>query len=289
MRRVHTTFVAVLILAASPAAAREGRQPPTPGAGDVSRARALALGGAFRAVATSNEAIFLNPAGMAITHRYALDGNFTLDPATELRQWSFSVVDSKTSAIAAGAAYSRIRGEGLEGDARGSMVNLGIAVPFGGFGALGFGGKYLSFESPDSTNAITADVGLLVRLAGRLTAGAVAYNVIDIASTEAPFGLGLGLAYGDDVSFRLAADVVLDLSREDTTPTTLHAGGEYFVAGGLPLRLGFRRDTESSTNHVSGGLGFIAPIFGIDLAYVQGLDPDLPSDRTFSVTLGLFL
>lgn len=286
MRRFLPSLTVVLALAAPPAAAREL---PTPGAGDVSRARALAMGGAFRAVATSNDAIFSNLAGMAIGRRYALDGNFTLNPASDLRQWSASVVDSKTSAIAAGAAYTSIRGEGFEGDARGSMVNLGIAVPLAAFGALGFGGKYLSFSSPDPTHAITADVGLLIRLAGRLTAGAIAYNVIDIDSTEAPFGAGFGLSYGDDASLRLATDVALDLSRKDATPATLHAGGEYFVAGGLPLRLGFRRDVESSKNHVSGGLGFVAPTFGIDLAYVQGLDPEVPSDRTFSFTLGLFL
>lgn len=286
-RAIVGSAVLAAVLLSGPAAAVE--ELPTPGASDLSRARALSLGNAFRAVATSNDALFLNPAGMAAGRKYAVDGSFTLSPATDLRLWSFSVVDSKTSPIAAGAAYSLLRGDGLEGEVKGSVAHLGLAVPLAGFGSLGFGGKYLSFDRPDPTHAITADVGLLVRLAGQLSAGAVATNVIDVKSDEAPFGAGFGLAYGDDVSFRLAGDVAFDLSREDSSPATVHAGGEYFVAGGLPLRVGFRRDVEASRNHVSGGLGFVTPTFGADVAYVQGLDPDLPSDRTFSFTLGLFL
>jgi hypothetical protein len=278
-------LLAVLAAATTAAAA----EPPTPRAGDVSRARAEAMGNAFRAVSTSNEALFFNLAGMAMARRYALDGAYALNPGSDLRQLSFSVVDSKTSPIAAGAAYTNLRGDGLDGRVKGSIANLGIAVPLGGFGALGFGGKYLSFDRPDPTTAVTADVGLLVRLAGSLTAGAAAYNVIDVGSAEAPFGAGAGLSYGDDTSWRLAGDVALDLSRKDRTPATLAVGGEYLVAGAVPLRVGFHRDVDASRTHVSAGLGFVTPTFGADFAFVQGLDPDVPSDRTFSFTLELFL
>lgn len=286
-RSVAGAVLLLAVLVAAPAGAVE--ELPTPGAPDLSRARALALGNAFRAVATSNDAIFLNPAGMAVGQRYAVDGSFTLSPAVDGKLWSFSVVDSKTSAIAAGAAYSVLRGDGLEGPVKGSVANLGIAVPLAGIGSLGFGGKYLKFDRPDPSNAVTLDVGLLLRLAGQLSAAAVAYNVIDVRSDEAPFGAGFGLSYGDDVTFRLAGDVTLDLSRDESTPATVHAGAEYFVAGGLPLRIGFRRDVEASENHVSGGLGLVSPGFGVDLAYVQGVEADRSSDRTFSVTLGLYL
>jgi hypothetical protein len=247
------------------------------------------MGNAFRAVATSNEAIFYNLAGMAVARRYALDGSYALNPASDLRRLSFSVVDSKTSPIAAGAAYTNLRGEGLEGRVKGSVANVGIAVPLGGFGALGFGGKYLSFDRPDPTSAVTMDAGLLVRLAGSLSAGVAAYNLIDVGSAEAPFGAGAGLSYGDDTSWRVAGDVALDLSRQDRTPATLAVGGEYLVAGAVPLRVGFHRDVAGSLNHVSGGIGFVGPTYGADFAYVQGLDPDVPSDRTFSFTLELFL
>ena len=287
LRAAPAPFLLLAALLAGPALAAP--EPPTPGAPDLSRARALAMGNAFRAVATSNDAIFLNPAGMAVGQRYAVDGSFTLAPATDARLWSFSVVDSKTSQVAAGAAYSVLRGDGLEGPVKGSASHLGIAVPFAGVGTLGLAGKYLRFDRPDPTNAVTLDVGLLLRLADRLSAGAVATNVIDVRSDEAPFGAGFGLSYGDDASFRLAGDVSLDLSRDDSTPATLHGGAEYLVGGGLPLRVGFRRDVEGARNYLSGGLGLVTPTLGADLAFVQGLDPDRSDDRTFSLTLGLFL
>jgi hypothetical protein len=278
-------FLAVLL--AAPVALGQGLS--APGAEDVSRARSLAMGGAYRAVATSNDAIYLNPAGVALGQKYALDGNFALNPETDLRHWSVSVVDSKTTTLAAGLSYTSLRGHGAEGATKGSVTHLALGLPMADVGAIGFSAKYLSFDRPDPTNAITGDVGLLVRLAGRLSAAAVAYNVVDVASTEAPFGAGFGLSYGDDLSFRLAADLALDLSREDDTPATVHAGGEYLLAGVLPVRVGFRRDLDRDVNHVSGGFGFVSPTFGADVAYVQSLDPDLPTDRIFSVTLQFFL
>jgi hypothetical protein len=283
----HRAIAFLALLLAAPTALGQGL--PTPGAEDVSRARSLAMGGAFRAVATSNDAIYLNPAGVAVGQRYALDGNYALNPATDLRHWSVSVVDSKTSLLAAGLSFASLRGTGAEGEVKGSVTHLALGLPMADVGAIGFSGKYLRFDRPDATNAITADLGLLLRLAGRLSAAAVAYNVIDVASTEAPFGAGFGLSYGDDLSFRLAADVALDLSRGDETPATVHAGGEYLLAGVLPVRAGFRRDLDGNVNHLSGGLGFVSPTFGVDAAYVQSLDSEFPTDRTFSFTLQLFL
>lgn len=285
--------VALAALALAPfrpaAAAADLSGLPTPNAQDLSGTRAMAMGNAFRAVATSNEAIYLNPAGMALASKYEIDLAYAFGTGDDLSRLNGSIVDSKTSRLATGLAFTRVSGDGLHGELSGSVVNLGFGVPLADRISLGFAMKYLGFSGPDRTSAVTGDVGLLVRPVEWFSIGAVAYNVIDVHSREAPLRAGGGVAIGTDTSFRLALDAVADFSDPDRTGMSYHAGGEYLFDGTMAIRAGFQRRDWDDRNYASAGLGFVTGAAAIEAAYVQGLTSGEGADRAFSFTLKFFL
>lgn len=277
------SILAALALAA-PAAAKAL---PTPQAQDLSGPRAQAMGDAFRAVSTSNEAIFFNLGGMAQTRRYEVDLQYGFNNGRDLDVYNASIVDG-TSGVATGLAYSRLTGEGDPGSLDGHLVHLGFGLPVGQMVGLGFGLKYLNFDDPERTNAITGDLGLFLKPMPWLSFGGALYNVIDVHSPEAPRRAGVGAAIGSDHSFRVAGDAVFDLSGDDTS-VSYHLGGEYLLAGSFPLRAGFKRLSDENRNYVSAGAGFVSQNVGLDFAWVQGLRKGESSDRLFSFALKFFL
>lgn len=251
---------------------------------DLSTSRALAMGNAFRAVSTSNEAIYFNLAGMALAPRYEVDLTWGFNNETDFDQYNVSIVDGFSTQTATGLAYTRMVGDDLDGHA----AHLGFAWALGDGAALGLGLKYLNFSKADDTNAITGDVGLLLRPTHLLSIGLAAYNVIDVYSDEAPFRAGAGVALGSDTSFRLAVDVVFDFPGDGTT-ATYHVGGEYLLARAFPLRAGYRHDEVTGDNHVSGGIGFVSPTVALEAALAQNVSDGRSEDRTLAFTFKFFL
>lgn len=281
---VPALAAAACLTLAAPAAAQTL---PTPKAMDLSGTRALAMGDAFRAVATSNEAIYFNLAGMAQNRRYEVDLQYGFNNGRDFDVYNGSIVDG-TARLATGLAYTRLVGDGGEGELDGHLVHLGFGLAVGEMVALGFGFKYLNFADPEDTNAITGDLGLLIRPSPWITLGAALYNFIDVHSPEAPRSAGVGLALGHDTAFRLAGDAVFDFSRDDTT-ISYHAGGEYLFDGSFPLRAGFKRLSDENRNYVTAGAGFVSQRIGLDVAWVQSITKSESSDRLFSFTLKFFL
>src|SRR5689334_11365242 len=68
--------------------------------------RSAGMGGAQRAVGTSNDTLTLNPAGMAVVPRYALELQYAYLPKLGLSHINISAVDSKSSPVAGGVAYT---------------------------------------------------------------------------------------------------------------------------------------------------------------------------------------
>jgi hypothetical protein len=58
---------------------------------------------------------------------------------------------------------------------------------------------------------------------------------------------------------------------ERRTTYRIGGGGEYIVAGRMPLRLGYLFDSSYNAHHVSGGVGYLDPErgFGLDLSLRQ--------------------
>ena len=273
------TAAVVLALALPCAAAAQIRN-----AQDLTTTRALAMGDAFRAIATSNEGIYFNLAGLAQVPRYEVDLVYLRDETGDLNLYNGSIVDGKSTAVATGLAYSRLSSGGLDGH----VVNLGFGLPLGHRAFLGFGLKYLNFSDPEETNSITGDLGLIIQPVDLLAIGITTYNVIDVHSSQAPRRAAIGAALGSDSNFHLASDVVFDFSGDDTE-LTFHAGAEYLLVGEFPLRAGFKRHDATGDDYLSAGLGWISPEFALEGAYVQNIGEGRGEDHTFSFTFKFFL
>jgi hypothetical protein len=117
---------------ARPAAADEGPLPPTP----TNYVYARSIGtAAYRAVAADNDAIFYNPAALAVQKRYTVELGglmYRVGDSTDGTMFGGSVVDSASSAVAAGFSYNYVTtlGYSTKG-AFGGMLNLALAFPVG--------------------------------------------------------------------------------------------------------------------------------------------------------------
>jgi hypothetical protein len=274
----------LLALAAGVAAA----DPPLPpSAADLEGARALALG-AYRGLAGGNDAILLNPGALAARRRYAVEIQYLQERlgASREAQWlQGSVVDSQTSSITGGFAYTRL----LEGPSKGTLYHLALAAPVGGGLYAGVAGKFLDLRGPADvrTGAATADAGLYWQASRLVSLGAVGYNLVPVGNKlDAPRGMGAGLSVGDDQRVRVALDWRGDWDRRGHRTDSWLVGAETLLGETFPVRGGFSRDGTRGATFWSGGLGLVTTAgMAIDLSYRQSVQD--PADRTFGAALKL--
>ena len=308
MTRVALARTATVALVAGCALAAFGA--PSAHAQDFVGTRAMSLSEAYRASATGNDAIYFNPAGLVVIQRYALELNYQLNLQKEEHTVDLSVVDSKTSPMAAGLAYTF---DGREFTKRYSLqhkATLALAYPvLDKLLSVGAGLKYVNVTDAvlgNYLNALSADLGILSRLPFGVSIGAVGYNLIPIQSQRAPLsaGFGLNLDFGPlsalvfggspvlgakanaaglpstssmgDVQGPLAGltlegDVNLDFTTLYGTQSRWSAGLEYLAFDTIPLRAGYLWDQATNDQQVSVGAGFIVPYFGLDVGYRQSV------------------
>src|SRR4051794_41792236 len=98
----------VLLLAAGAAAADNRVQDPgSPWPTTVEPPRAAAMGGAHAAIATGNDAMSVNPAGLGQVRRYHLEVDGLYDAKFPAQAGLASLVDSASGPGASGALWSR--------------------------------------------------------------------------------------------------------------------------------------------------------------------------------------
>lgn len=243
--------------------------------------RSYAMGGAHRGVGTSNDTIYLNPAGMAMVKRYAVGIEYAYSPYDDLRHLNFSAVDSKSGPVAGGFAYTRDSG-GKDGlDVGLHRFYLAAAYPISE--ALAFGmtlrhvrGDIIRAESAERVRAYTGDIGIMAALAEGLMLGFSYSNVVETDVPElTPARLGFGVGYSNPM-FTLAADVTIGVGDNDEG-VAYYAGAEYLLGERFPLRLGYRR-TEASAggaaieNHLTAGLGWLSRSGGVEVGYRRSID-----------------
>ncbi len=176
-------FVAFVALACSSAAHAQ----------DFTGARAMSLGEAYRATASGNDAIYFNPAGLVVIPRYSPETHYQFDLVQEQHVIDISIVDSKTSPMAAGLAYT-FNGALTSRRSLQHTATLALAVPVADrFLSVGAGLKYVNVSDAflgNYLNALSADLGILSRPFGGLSFAAVGYNLIPIQSARAPLSAG---------------------------------------------------------------------------------------------------
>ena len=130
----------------------------------------------------------MNPAGLVVLPRYGGEIHYELDLVREEHQVDVSVVDSKTSMIAAGIGYTF---DGQQFTKRASLqhtATLALAYPF--FNKMlnvGVGLKYVNVSDAflgNYLNALAADLGVLSRLPFGVSFGAVGYNLLQFQNSS---------------------------------------------------------------------------------------------------------
>ena len=292
-------FVVALLLVATSARAQ-----------DFIGARALSMGEAYRAIATGNDAIYMNPAGLVLVPRYSPEVHYVFNLVDEQQEFDASLVDSKTSAFAAGLGYTF---QGREYTRRLVMQHAAtLAVGYALFPRIfqvGVGLKYVNVTDVivgNYLNALTADLGLLATLPGGLNLAAVGYNLIPFGSSHVPVSAAFAAAWdlgplsawlfggapalgmipnaagttvmGDMSTLRgplsgltLAGDVYVDFFTLRGPMSRASVGVEYLLLDFVPLRAGYMYEQEIEEHTASVGAGFIVPYFGLDVAYRESI------------------
>jgi hypothetical protein len=263
-------------------------------------ARSLAMGNAFRAVGTSNDAIAENPAALALAKHYELSGLFALASGAPATYWNASVVDSVTVPTALGISYEHLASSGTGTSVSGQRISgsttrMAFAYPLSDILFIGAGLGWYTYSytanatSPSAklSDAATPDVGLVLKPAEIITFAAVGYHLIDVNNPVLlPRQLAGALSIGSDQSFHLSGDVVVNLTAEHR-PIDYHLGGEYLLSQLLALRAGWMFEGIPKANFLSAGVGVIISSFGLDFAISQNLGN--AHDHVFALVLKGFL
>lgn len=257
---------------------------------DLVGPRGAGMGDAARGLPATNDALYLNPAGLALYPRYSVEFFWRRRTETNSNLFSASIVDSKSGAVAGGLAYTwdsvgeggRIR--------RGSRVDVGSAYHVASFLLMGATLHWIAMGTDEGDlNRVTGDAGFLFLLGQGLTVGLTATNVLnptDQADT-APrlFGAGVGLNLMGSLS--LSMDWRQSFEREGA-PWSWYLGAEYFALGAFPLRAGYVIDEITGERRWTAGLGYIDQGFGLDLAYSHTVS-DTGPEQYLTMGFRLFL
>jgi hypothetical protein len=306
--RFVAPFVAALVSMAGAASAQE----------EWTGLRSMGMGGAHRAIVTGNDAVYLNPAGMSVTKKYAVEGGYLHNFGGEAHAPAVSIVDSATRPeIGAGVAYGYITGKkvlrsnNLTGpptetkvDRTGHVAHIALSMPFGKNASFGLGGKYMdvSYGGRNAVNAVSLDAGVLFRATPMVSLAVTGYGLTNSGSAEAPMAMGIAVGLGPPDTFQLGFDWVIDFTtgkynesfaqRESGARHHFAVGIEWLIARVFALRAGYFHDRVTQLkpdNAATFGLGYFNPKsrFGFQVAFQQRFANT--DDRVLLAGLQLFL
>jgi hypothetical protein len=268
-------------------AANAVTDPGAPWPTTVDMARATAMGGAHAAIATSNDALTVNPAGLSQSRRYHFEIDGVYDSQFPAEGVMASVVDTASSPIGSGILFSRW-GSGQPGG-RGEGWGLGFAYS-GAIGqALFMGGqsKFLRFRGPDGLVAKWAqDVGVLSRRGG-FSWGAVVENISTEKLPLFPLIGTVGMAWGNDTDWHLAFDYKADFSDSNNIKHKAALGAEVLIGDSLALRGGGTWDATQHLWWLSAGIGILTERGGLQLVWRRRVSGGY--DQLFEAGLTLYL
>lgn len=256
-------------------------------AGEMETPRSAALGGATRAMSSSIEALYSNPAGMATARVYHLAGVAQIWPQARRQTYGAAAVDSivNKQRIAGGVAanWSSQDPDGVDRDS--FDFRFALAAPLSDRFFLGGSMRYLSLAENgypgtdglapsvasqglgdgDIVADLTFDAGVTLKVTPELAISAVGTNLTNPGHGFLPLTFGGGAGFGAD-EFTLEFDAVGDFTTYDETKLRLMAGGEILLADAFPVRAGYRFDEGLESHSIGGGLGFVSPDFAVDAA-----------------------
>ena len=242
--------------------------------------RLLGFADARRALASANDSIYVNPAGMAMARLYSLELGYFDDLLGSDRRFNASVVDSQAGPVAGGLAYTYSNRRPDDAASReqrlqGHRAELSLASRISESAAIGATIRYLSFDTTDGNQTIAGagfsglqfDVGIQWRLSEGLSLGLVGYNLTHSERPEMPISWGAGIGWQGGV-LSLEADVRYD-AQVGEPRYSFAAGAVLFEM--LLLRGGGMFDYASKTWAISAGAGVSADRIMLDIGFRQRL------------------
>jgi len=282
MRRTVLLGLALVLIAAVGVQAQEGV-----GAGASFKfgvdARALAMGGAFVAVADGYSAPYWNPAGLSLaqgTHVGGMNTNkFGLGINYNYVGTALSLGGFRVGGAFLGSTINGIETFDATGQQAGTvndneflfMGSTALALPLGGTPlALGGNVKYYSHAlAGESGTGIGGDIGLLTSFGG-FSVGA---TIQDVGGTRISWSTGaVDLV---DMSIRLGGALTLPSpvlwtisGQYNLDDGSLHVGAEFNLTNSIAVRVGGQKPQDGDFAFTAGA-GLALGGFSVDGAYVQ--------------------
>jgi hypothetical protein len=259
------------------------------------------MGEAGRAFAVGDSGPLLNPSGMSLVKNFqVLEGAYGYSSRLHAHTLRASMVDNTSGfGIAGGLYYNYHLAEppgGMTG--RGHELGLALSVPIVNRATLGGTVKWFSLSGIDAptgaTGGFTFDIGATVSLLPKLFIGVVGTNLRDLHNSNAPQGIGYGVAVLPIQDLVIAADgwtVFTPNNYTGRTGTSVMVGGDLTLGGKFDVRLGGGYDAATANGYGSAGVSFVSDIGAIDGAVRQDIvvNGTTPRGTIASISLRLFI
>jgi hypothetical protein len=299
--RAHSRSLALAVAVASGLLARVAAADPASTSpeqgydlGEIQSPRALAFGGAEVALGTSTTALFLNPANLPLARVYHFEALAAVSPEAQRQSYGGAVVDSSTSSLAGGitGTWNLQDPNGINRQWTDARIVLGY--PLGDRFSVGAAARYIRVSqgtgvgplgpslasdgnsSSPVLNDITFDLGATLIPVDGFKIGVVGKNLTNPGGGLAPTTLQGGAGYGSEL-FSLEADVLGDFTTYSSARARVMLGGELFLGGHVPLRLGYRYDDGTKTHAISGGLGYVESAWSFEVSGRHDVVGDHPA------------
>lgn len=227
-------------------------------------ARAAGMGDAFCGLADDAYAMYWNPAGLA----YIKGSNFGathLEWLTGINQEQIGFVQQIGTKTAFGINISHLMADDFERTSRnGIFGTFDAANTLLGFSlgrqlchrfSLGLNMKYIHMVmDDDKVSSYNGDIGMLWRISNGLRLGLNIQNMgPDIKFIENSYPLPFNIKAGISCSLG-GMNINIDANKTHGLDTNLHAGGEYWIANTIALRMGIKNEVTSNTHGRSSGM-----------------------------------
>ena len=261
--------------------------PGAPWPTSVGMARSAAMGGAHAAIATSNDALVVNPAGLSQMRRYHFELDGMYDSRFPSQGLYASIVDTASSPVGTGLLFTRWASGQPAG--RGEGWGLGFSYSYAASAGFFVGGqtKFLRYHTPDGLIAKWAqDVGILSRR-GNFSWAAVVQNITTEKLRLFPHTATAAMAWGSDADWHLAFDYRVDFSDTNNLKHKAALGLEVLADESIALRGGATWDATARQWFASAGIGFLTEKGGLQLVWRRRVEG--PYDQFFEAGVTLYL
>lgn len=220
-----------------------------------------AQGQSLTGASLANDSVFSNPASSAFINTYSLQGDFLFP-----KSFAVSVVDTRTTTVAGGAAYYRQNIKGSSQSLQGGR--LGISGKVSNFVGVGLMGKTIwgptaDLKGNDHMNDV--DAGVIAVFGGMLQAGAAMRNVL---GGNKPMGYDREISVGGRVNYQrvmyFSASTVSKAS--ELSPYQYGLGVEYVSPYFLSVKGGYRTQPYAAQSYWSFGASFLSPMMSLHYA-----------------------